>query len=44
MKLTHQQRIALMNTCRLAQETIHPQFRRIRGRFSEVVTFNSGYE
>ena len=40
------QRIALDFHCRLATETLHPRFRRLRpgGLFSIVLTVNSGYE
>jgi hypothetical protein len=39
------QRLALDFHCRLATETLHPRFARLRGDMvSVVVTVNSGYE
>lgn len=40
------QRTALDFHCRLATETVHPRFARLRpgGLFSVIVTVNSGYE
>ncbi len=44
--MTRAQRIALDHHCRLATETIHPRFVRLvrGGRFSVILTVNSGYE
>jgi len=39
-----QQRTALDFHCRLATETMHPRFVRVRGRYSIILTVNSGYE
>jgi hypothetical protein len=46
MTLTRPQRIALDHHCRLATETMHPRFARVifGGRFSVILTVNSGYE
>jgi hypothetical protein len=38
------QKTALDFHCRLATETAHPRFGRVRGAFTVVVTVNSGYE
>jgi len=40
------QRTALDYHCRLATETIHPRFARLRpgGLFTVILTVNSGYE
>lgn len=40
------QRTALVFHCRLATETLHPQFARLRpgGLFTVLLTVNSGYE
>jgi len=40
------QRLALDHHCRLATETVHPRFGRVRpgGLFKVVLTANSGYE
>lgn len=38
------QRTALDHHCRLAVETIHPRFARVRGWYSTILTVNSGYE
>lgn len=42
--MTPRQLIALEHTCRLAEETSHPRFRRQLGRWSSILTFNSGFE
>jgi len=42
--MTKQQRTALDHHCRLAVECAHPRFGRMRGRYSVIVTVNSGYE
>lgn len=44
--MTNAQRTALTYHCRLATETMHPRFARLRpgGLFSVIVTVNSGYE
>ena len=44
--MTRAQRTALNYHCRLATETIHPRFARLRpgGLYSVIVTVNSGYE
>ena len=42
--LTRQQQTAISNTCRLGEETRHPMFSRVDPPWSEVLTFNSGYE
>ena len=43
--MTEHQRVALAHQCRLAIETVHPRFIRfIGGRYSVVLTINSGYE
>jgi hypothetical protein len=41
---TTQQQIALAHPCRLAFETAHPRYCRVQGRYSVIVTCNSGYE
>jgi hypothetical protein len=38
------QRIARARHCRLASETIHPDFAYAKGLHSIVLTVNSGYE
>jgi hypothetical protein len=38
------QKTALDFHCRLATETIHPRFGRVRGAFTVALTVNSGYE
>lgn len=44
--MNKQQRLALEYHCRLATETVHPRFGRLRrgGLFTVVLTVNSGYE
>jgi hypothetical protein len=44
--MNQHQRTALDYHCRLATETIHPRFARVRsgGLFSVLLTVNSGYE
>jgi len=39
-----QQRLALNAPCLLSIETLHPQYRRKAGVWSEVLTVNTGYE
>lgn len=41
--MTPRQRLAREFTCRLAQETAHPRFRRQIGRVSTIITLDSGY-
>ena len=37
--------VALAHPCRLAAETLHPQFARfVRHSFSVILTVNTGYE
>lgn len=43
-KFTPWQQVAFDNPCRLAVETVHPQFCRLLGQISLVLTINSGYE
>jgi len=44
-KVTEQQRTAIANHCRLAEETANPKFRRLFANgLSLIVTVNSGYE
>ena len=38
------QALALRNHCRLAVETTHPRFAVDHGKYSIVLTVNSGYE
>lgn len=38
------QRLALAHHCRLAGETVHPRFGQSHGRFTSLLTVNSGYE
>lgn len=38
------QRLAITHPCRLAVETMHPRFRTQTGRWSLVLTVNTGYE
>ena len=38
------QRLAITNPCRLAVETMHPRFATRTGRWSLVLTVNTGYE
>lgn len=42
--MTLRQHRALVYHCRLAQETADPIFGAVSGRFSSVLTVNSGYE
>lgn len=42
--MTKAQRTALDFHCRLACETSHPRFARVQGRYSIVLSVNSGYE
>lgn len=44
MEITAWQQTALANHCRLAIETPNPAFYRQAGRYSIVLTVNSGYE
>lgn len=43
-RLRGRHKIAIINHCRLASETIHPRFRASEGAYSTVRTVNSGYE
>lgn len=46
--MTPRQKLALQHTCRLAEETAHPRFRRVHVdgglTFTTVLSLNSGYE
>ncbi len=42
--VTPRQRIAMAFTCKLPEETSHPRFRRVIGRWSTILTLNSGFE
>lgn len=42
--MNEHQQTALRHHCRLAVETVHPQFRSIALSYSTVLTVNSGYE
>jgi hypothetical protein len=42
--MTPAQTIALRNPCYLAGETVNPRFGNHSGRWSRVLTVNSGYE
>lgn len=42
--MSHQHAVALKNHCRLAFETMHPDFHFVRRGLSCIVTVNSGYE
>lgn len=43
-KLTPRQRVALEHTCKLPEETRHPRFYRLIGKYGTVLTLNSGFE
>lgn len=42
--MTPEQKIAIAHSCKLAEETMHPRFAWRAGRFSVMLTVNSGYE
>jgi len=42
--MNKQQRTALDYHCRLAIECTHPRFMRVVGRYSIILSVNSGYE
>ena len=43
---TIRQQVAIDNTCRLAEQTMHPMFSAVDSysNVSTILTFNSGYE
>jgi hypothetical protein len=42
--MTPAQQLAISQPCYLGGETVHPRYRSGNGRWSQVLTVNSGYE
>lgn len=42
--MNERQQESLNHHCRLAVETMHPRFLRLRNGYSAILTVNSGYE
>lgn len=44
LKLSNRQKIAMVYTCKLAEECQHPRFRDVEWPVSSILTLNSGFE